>query len=162
VQLVCGSVCLCRFQQFLDVGWEATPCGALEIWHFLHPLQKLRVFDSIRHFEYEFSGILGLVKRIAGVERFRSEEHLYQTDQNFAIILIVDFTSIQILNQDSFEGIPRNLIDINVVSRAHRINILINQIQTASLICLVEFVDLSPSDWCVSQSLQNNSVQPTQ
>ena len=88
----------------------------------------------------------------------RGEEHLHQADQYLAVVLVIDLTSVQVLNEDSSEGIPWNLFNVDVVSVSERIYVFVDEVEGASLVGFVELVHLSPSDWSIPQSFQDNSM----
>lgn len=123
-------------------------------------MQELGVLDTFGHFEDDFFRIFGLIEGVVAVERFRSEEHLHQTYKDLAIVLVVHLTTIKGLDQDGLECVPRDFGDINIVPRSHRVNVLVNEIQSAPLVSLIELVNLGPTNGSVSETFEDDCVQP--
>lgn len=133
-------------ENFLHIKRQSTPGGTLGVGQLLYPRHKLRVFETLGHFQTAFDLVLNAVKRIVGVEGFRSEEHLDETDEYLAVVLVVYLAAVKVLDENSPEGIPRDFVDVDVVTGAHAIDVLVDQVQGASLVGFVELIDLGPSD----------------
>lgn len=63
--------------------------------------------------------------------------------------MIVDFSTVEVFNKNGPESIPRNLLYVDVVPVSEGINVLVDEIQSASLVSLVEFIDFGPANWSV-------------
>lgn len=128
----------------LDVIRQTTPRWSLSVCDILDPLHELFVALALIWYceDMLLATNCSLEKFEVRVERLWSEELVNQRLQNLVVEIIVDLATEDRLRDQSSQRVPRNLIGIDVRSVfTHTINPLVNTVEGAPHVRLIEFVD---------------------
>jgi len=86
------------------------------------------VLHCVRHFK-GFSSFSSYEEFMVRIETLFGEELLNKRLKNLAVVLIINFTTIEVLNQDYSKCIPRQFGRVDISPSSHCVNVLINEIE---------------------------------
>lgn len=156
------TLCLLDAVELLDVRRQATPGRRLSAGQLLGPGEEVLVGLDVRDGEWRWRGVtVRCVERAVCVEGLLSEVELRERLQDLLVKGVVDLAAVDGLANEGPQGVPGYRVRVySLTSSAQGVKPLVDAVEHAPLVALVELVDLGPADRGVPESFLHDGVEP--